>query len=144
MAGQWEGWVTAGHLSENWNWVPCPLRESSPCSECVWVSGPLAPAQLQGHSPGEKPGGAGGASGMGLGHRAEPRQQLCVCVWSLQSCPPLCDPRDCSPPSSSAHGILQARILQWVVISSKAAVETIQINAASWLYPEWQGVSFDC
>ena len=30
----------------------------------------------------------------------------------------LCDPMDCSPPGSSVHGILQARILQWVAIPS--------------------------
>ena len=29
----------------------------------------------------------------------------------------LCDPMDCSPPGSSVHGILQARILEWVAIS---------------------------
>ena len=29
----------------------------------------------------------------------------------------LCDPVDCSPPGSSVHGILQARILEWVAIS---------------------------
>ena len=34
-----------------------------------------------------------------------------------QSCPTLCDPVDCSPPDSSVHGILQARILEWVAIS---------------------------
>ena len=34
-----------------------------------------------------------------------------------QSCPTLCDPVDCSPPGFSAHGILQARILEWVAIS---------------------------
>ena len=34
------------------------------------------------------------------------------------SCPTLCDPMDCSPPGSSVHGIFQARILEWVVISS--------------------------
>ena len=34
-----------------------------------------------------------------------------------QSCPTLCDPMDCSPPGSSVHGILQARILEWVAIS---------------------------
>ena len=28
----------------------------------------------------------------------------------------LCDTMDCSPPGSSAHGILQARILEWVAI----------------------------
>ena len=36
---------------------------------------------------------------------------------SLQLCPALCDLMDCSPPDSSAHGILQARILEWVTIS---------------------------
>ena len=34
-----------------------------------------------------------------------------------QSCPTLCDPIDCSPPGSSLHWILQARILEWVAIS---------------------------
>ena len=33
-----------------------------------------------------------------------------------QSCPTLCDPIGCSPPGFSVHGILQARILEWVVI----------------------------
>ena len=36
---------------------------------------------------------------------------------SLQSCPTLCDSIDSSPPGSSVHGILQARILDWVAIS---------------------------
>ena len=30
----------------------------------------------------------------------------------------LCDPVDCTPPGSSVHGILQARILEWVVMPS--------------------------
>ena len=34
-----------------------------------------------------------------------------------QSCLTLCDPVDCSPPGSSIHGILQARILEWIAIS---------------------------
>ena len=34
-----------------------------------------------------------------------------------QSCPTLYDPMDCSLPGSSVHGIFQARILEWVVIS---------------------------
>ena len=42
---------------------------------------------------------------------------VCVCVCLVtQSCPTLCDPMDCSPPGSSVHGILQARILEWVPI----------------------------
>ena len=36
---------------------------------------------------------------------------------SLQSCPTLCHPTDGSPPSSPIPGILQARTLEWVVIS---------------------------
>ena len=34
-----------------------------------------------------------------------------------QSCPALCNPVDCSPPGFSVHGILQARVLEWVAIS---------------------------
>ena len=34
-----------------------------------------------------------------------------------QSCPTLCDPMDCSLPGFSVHGIFQARIREWVVIS---------------------------
>ena len=37
---------------------------------------------------------------------------------SLQSCLTLCDPMGYSPPGSSVHGILQARILEWVVMPS--------------------------
>ena len=37
-------------------------------------------------------------------------------VLVAQSCPTLCDPMDSSLPSSSVHGILQARILRWVTI----------------------------
>ena len=37
---------------------------------------------------------------------------------SLQLCLTLCDPKDCSLPDSSAHGILQARILKWVAVHS--------------------------
>ena len=40
--------------------------------------------------------------------------------WShevIQWCPTLCDPMDCSLPGASLHGILQARVLEWVAIS---------------------------
>ena len=37
-------------------------------------------------------------------------------------CPTLCDPTDCSPPGSSAHGSLQARILEWIVMSSSGGI----------------------
>ena len=45
-------------------------------------------------------------------------QFVCVYAKSLQSCPTLWDPMDCSPPGSSVHGILLARILEWVAMSS--------------------------
>ena len=34
-----------------------------------------------------------------------------------QSSLTLCDPMDCSPPGSPAHGISQARVLEWVAIA---------------------------
>ena len=34
-----------------------------------------------------------------------------------QLCPTLSDPMDCSPPGSSAHGIFQARVLEWGAIA---------------------------
>ena len=38
-------------------------------------------------------------------------------VLITRSCPTLCNPKDCSPPGSSVHRILQAKILEWVAIS---------------------------
>ena len=53
------------------------------------------------------------------------RKRPSVLVWFqfklcsvAQSCPTPCDPMACSPPGCSAPGILQARILEWVAISS--------------------------
>ena len=57
---------------------------------------------------------------------------VCVCVLVAQLCPTLCDPMDCSPPGSSVHGILQARILEWVAISFS--------RGSSWLR-DWTQVS---
>ena len=42
--------------------------------------------------------------------------QLFLSVLVIQSCLTFHDPMDCSPPGSSVHGILQARILEWVAI----------------------------
>ena len=47
------------------------------------------------------------------------KSYLCLHVYLVlvtQSCPTLCEPMDCSPPVSSVHGILQARIQEQVVI----------------------------
>ena len=45
---------------------------------------------------------------------------VCVCANSLQSCPALCNSKDCSPQGSSVHGILQAKILEWVTMFSSS------------------------
>ena len=47
----------------------------------------------------------------------ESPNSTCVCLLSCFTHVQLCDPMDCSPPGSSVHGILQARILEWVAIS---------------------------
>ena len=53
-----------------------------------------------------------------------------------QSCPTLCDPVDCSLPGSSVHGILQARIQEWVAISfSKSEIEVAQ-SCPTHFFPE--------
>ena len=41
---------------------------------------------------------------------------VCVCVLVTQSRSIICNPMDCSLPGSSVHGILQARIWEWVAI----------------------------
>ena len=43
---------------------------------------------------------------------------VCACVLVTQSCLILCNTMDCSPPGSSVHGILQARILEWLSFPS--------------------------
>ena len=43
---------------------------------------------------------------------------VCTHAQSLQQCLTLCDPVDYSLPGSSVHGILQARILEWVALPS--------------------------
>ena len=54
-----------------------------------------------------------------------------MCVKSLQSCPTLCGPRDCSPLGFSVLGISQARILEWVFISFSRDLPNPGIEHAS-------------
>ena len=44
----------------------------------------------------------------------------------LQLCPTLCGPTDCSPPGSSVHGILHARILVWAAMPTFRGIFLIQ------------------
>ena len=54
-----------------------------------------------------------------------------VKVFIAQSCLTLCDPVDCGPQGSSVHGILQARILEWVAISYSRDLPEPGIKPAS-------------
>ena len=55
-----------------------------------------------------------------------------------QSCLTLCDPMDCSPPSSSVQGILQARILESVAISFSIAAAAKSLQSCPTLYHRQQ------
>ena len=46
-----------------------------------------------------------------------PKQSMLCYAKSLQSCPTLSDPMDCSLPGPSVHGIFQARVLEWGAIA---------------------------
>ena len=59
-----------------------------------------------------------------------------------RSCPTLCDLMDCSAPGSSVHGILQARILEWIAIpfsrrSSWPRDQTLVSCIAGWFFTLW-------
>ena len=68
-----------------------------------------------------------------------------VATWVFlvtQSCPSLCNPMDSSPPGSSVHGILQARIMEWVaMLSSRGSSQCrnwIQVSCiASGFFTDW-------
>ena len=56
----------------------------------------------------------------------------CLCAKSFQPWLTHCDAMDCSPPGSSVHCILQARILEWVAMSSSTTrIERVKYFASS-------------
>ena len=83
--------------------------------------------------------------------------RVCMRAKSLQMCPTLWDPMDCSLPISSVQGILQARILEWVAISfsrgfsqprdgtvslkSPALASRFFTTSATWEAPEYSQFS---
>ena len=52
---------------------------------------------------------------------------LSAAAESLQSCPTLSDPMDCSLPGSSVHGIFQARVLEWGAIAFTGSLSSTWI-----------------
>ena len=73
---------------------------------CPWL--PACPEQIVTEGKEDEPENAYGVF----------NPAISFCAKSLQSCLTLCHPMDYSPPGSSVHGILQARILEWVAMPS--------------------------
>ena len=83
-----------------------------------------------------------------------------LCSKSLQLCLTLCDPMDCSLQSYSVHGILQARLLEWVVIpfsrgSARLRDQTLSLislalagrfftTSAAWEAQDWRIITLKC
>ena len=57
-----------------------------------------------------------------------------------QSCPTLCDPNDCSPPGSSVHGILQARMLEWVAMTPTTVAHQAPLSMEFSRQEYWSGL----
>ena len=72
-----------------------------------------------------------------------PGVSVCVHAKSLLLCPTLCNSMDCSPPGSSFHEILQARILEWVAMCSSSGPSRLRIQThisyvsyiSRWVFP---------
>ena len=65
-----------------------------------------------------------------------------MCAKSLQSCLTLCNTMDCSLSGSSVHGILQARILEWVAIPSSRGSFQSTVEPVSFMSPALAGGFF--
>ena len=64
------------------------------------------------------------------------KEDPCLCA---RFCQTLCNPRDCSPPGSSVHGISQAKILEWLAISSPRGSPNPRIEPTSLVSPALAG-----
>ena len=69
-------------------------------------------------------------------------KSVCVHAKLLQLCPTLCNPMGCSPPGSPVHGILQARILEWIAVSSSRGSSWPRNELASLRSPALAGGFF--
>ena len=98
----------------------------------TWLSGCSGPGQGLGMLTSSKlPGGDAASHDLGTTLRGPLKRRLYLykpinrsivaAAKSLQLCPTLCDPIDSSPPGFPVPGILQARTLEWVAISSSNA-----------------------
>ena len=82
----------------------------------------------------------GGTGGPLKTHHA-PRSFVLRACSAIQSCPTLCDPMDCSPPGSSVHGVLQARIGEKVAIPPPGDLPNPGIEPSFLCFLHWQAGS---
>ena len=74
-------------------------------------------------------------------HKPSWNHLVCCCLVT-KLCLTLCDPRACSPPGPSVHGISQARILEWAAISfSRGSSQPRDQTPVSCIGMNWQAVS---
>ena len=71
-------------------------------------------------------------------HSAQDSPPWRMCAVT-QSCPTLCNPMNCSPPGSSAHGIFQVRILEWIAFPFSRG--SSQPRDQTWVSPGLQADS---
>ena len=109
-AGQ-EATVRTGHGTTDWFQIGKGVRQGcivSPCLFSLYAEYVMRNAGLEEAQAGVKIAGR---------NISNLRYADAAAAKSLQSCPTLCDPMDCNPPGSSAHGIFQARVLEWGAIA---------------------------
>ena len=74
-------------------------------------------------------------------HGPHPARARACMLKLLQSCATLCDPMDCNPLGSSVHGILQARILEWVAMPSSGSSWPRDWTHISYIYLQASGLT---
>ena len=131
-------WRAGGH--HTWPSYPATpadsLSTARPLGELI--RGHLWPAWLQTHD-----GAQQGSDRLIWRRRTTQLIHRCECSVA-QSPPILCDPMDCSPPGSPVHGILQARLLEWVAMPSsrgsfwpRARTPVSYICIGRWVVYHW-------
>ena len=106
--------------TREWGTDPCGPPLCGGCPAWWYTSKAGRRAEGQGYILSSDPSELWGWSCPKSGHYQDLSRvsfEECMFAKSLQSYLTLCDPMDCSPPGSSVHGILQARILECVAIS---------------------------
>ena len=96
------------HLRDLWDNVKHPN---------IWIMSPRTQKESAGVQPQQDPGVPSGWTTLARGEGREERISSVQFSSVAQSCLTLCDPMDSSLSGSSLHGILQARVLEWVAIS---------------------------